>query len=496
MSGDPEFKEKTGIIWWPINRYKVLMPRYNTSDTLEWLFMSLVIFYNKRMGVSEDNYNDRSKEDARRFIQDNFSEIVDAQTINKVISSAENNYITTDRMINKKFNRTDPRTYLFSENMEVRYLFQDGLSGNVLPRFYSAVDAESLKFGARDKDDTSESFSAKVRLPTQSAMKNAYAQSIRLDRARQDAAAGISSVDLDYEQGAEWFDQAEDEPVPFDSDDDETFESEESVRHEIDIEMVNMMILEGPIRYDVRVDVQWMGDSFVYDSPFGYIGDWFDKCRIKGMMVNPGFKKYIEDNIERLKPNQDEIKRIVHSRGPELSTRLRKCGNIYNLIDPLDDDNLRYTVLQLEDCLIRRNIFSYVYAGILLEGIMAKVNPPIEPDNRNNLKWNDLEKLLRNRVGNKVDYSKLGKALESWKTYTPSRKGSRPNFKTDLIFLFTSQIAAESPYLYEKCIDELFDIYNRRNRVAHADFEKLEKPDSEYISLLERAVTFLCSCVR
>ena len=95
-----EGKEVDSIVW-PFYRYSALIPEQLGGDLFVWLYLSLIVFNNEGKGLAKDNYSDDVKMDVQKILTDKFGNVIDGQTLAKIINNAEYDYVDkkTKRLI-------------------------------------------------------------------------------------------------------------------------------------------------------------------------------------------------------------------------------------------------------------------------------------------------------------------------------------------------------------------------------------------------------------
>src|SRR5690606_8479493 len=114
------------------------------GDLFVWLYLSLVIFDNQGRNLPDNNYDDEVKQNVQKILNEKFSAVIDAQTMEKIINNAERDFVVkvTNKSGGKSLQLKDDtfsfiNTYenLFSDKLDVKYIYQDAITGEVLPFF-------------------------------------------------------------------------------------------------------------------------------------------------------------------------------------------------------------------------------------------------------------------------------------------------------------------------------------------------------------------------
>ena len=172
--------QKIGEFIWPFYRFSAVIPNQISGDIFVWLYLSLVVFANDTKNLPMDNYNDDVKTEAKKLIIEKFSNIIDHQTLEKIISNAEKNFIDKSNIKKDTFSFLDTFENLFAENCETRMVYQDAVSGEVLPFFGDSSNVYDYRMKNHDED---KKFSQRnVKDPSSRAIKKAYEQYMKLKK--------------------------------------------------------------------------------------------------------------------------------------------------------------------------------------------------------------------------------------------------------------------------------------------------------------------------
>lgn len=124
-------------IRWPFKRYMVLMPERNEVDAFAWLYASFVKMYNLKKGNKAYEYNAEIENVVKGQIRQYFLNIIDVPTLNVVITQMEK-YLDPNHPDSIKVFQN-----LFTDKMRIKYVFQDCITGSVVPFFYDELEVES-----------------------------------------------------------------------------------------------------------------------------------------------------------------------------------------------------------------------------------------------------------------------------------------------------------------------------------------------------------------
>ena len=168
-------------IIWPFYRFSAVIPNQIGGDIFVWLYLSLVVFVNESKKLNKDNYNDDVKIEAQKLINEKFSNIIDYQTMEKIVSKAEKDFIADDKIKEDTFTFLDTFENLFADNCETRMVYQDAVTGEVLPYFGDTSNIED--YHVRSGVEDCERFDRlKVDYPSSRAIKKAYDQYMKLKK--------------------------------------------------------------------------------------------------------------------------------------------------------------------------------------------------------------------------------------------------------------------------------------------------------------------------
>ena len=122
-------------IVWPFYRYSALIPKQIGADLFVWLYLSLVILQNQQKGLQKDSYTDEVKKEVELIMLEKFSSVIDGQTFDKIRANAERDFTVSTRLKEETFSFVDTYESLFSDKLDVKYIYQDAITGEVVPFF-------------------------------------------------------------------------------------------------------------------------------------------------------------------------------------------------------------------------------------------------------------------------------------------------------------------------------------------------------------------------
>ena len=165
--------QRVGEFIWPFYRFKAVIPNQIGGDIFVWLYLSLVAFVNETKNLDKDNYSDDVKLETEKLINEKFSNIIDHQTFEKIVNNAEKHFIDGSKIKEETFSFLDTYENLFAENCETRMVYQDGVTGEVLPFFGDPSNIDDYRI--KTDEDKSKSFDrCKIKDPSSKAIKKAY----------------------------------------------------------------------------------------------------------------------------------------------------------------------------------------------------------------------------------------------------------------------------------------------------------------------------------
>ena len=180
-----EGREVEKIIW-PFYRYSALIPEQIGGDLFVWLYLSLIAYNNQGKGLVQTNYSDDVKQDVQKILNEKFSAVIDGQTLEKIITNAEKDFVeeirTADgskarQLKHYTFSIIDTYENLFSDKLDVKYIYQDAITGEVLPFFGDTSGIED----ARNTDGRITVRSG-IKEPSKKAVKKAYEQYMKIKK--------------------------------------------------------------------------------------------------------------------------------------------------------------------------------------------------------------------------------------------------------------------------------------------------------------------------
>lgn len=127
---------------WPFYRYTALLPEQIGGDMFVWLFLSLCVYVNETNGHSKDAYPKETVDTVRRMLTEKFSSVIDGQTLDKIQANAERDFVKDGKIKEETFSFLSTYENLFSDKLEKKYVFQDAITGEIVPNFDDHLEVD------------------------------------------------------------------------------------------------------------------------------------------------------------------------------------------------------------------------------------------------------------------------------------------------------------------------------------------------------------------
>lgn len=479
--------QRIGEFIWPFYRFSAVIPNQIGGDIFVWLYLSLVVFVNETKNLAKDNYNEDVKTEAAKLINEKFSNIIDHQTLEKIISNAEKNFIDKNTIKQDTFSFLDTYENLFAENCETRMVYQDAVTGEVLPFFGDSSNIDDYR--VRNEEDDKKKFSRrKVKDPTSRAIKKAYEQYMKLKK------FNTVSMEAEVELEDEFFDA--DEQTFLDNEVEEISFVEEKKEAKSLKNMDVIPVQDTKVEINVLVPVYIKDNQLSVRSPFGKITDsWLAKCMLKGRNISEEMDLKIKALESGYCIEEKKIQSYIESHRKDFASTLKHCQTLYRLIDSLNDDKMRKNVVELDARFSEGNIICYLYAGKLLDGVVNRIHysGKSTADERLNTDFT----AFCNMIDNKCQYTSVNyqflrskNIFDDWKKKYGRRDGKEfMSFKADLTDIVMRTDLIKSPNMYDSFLDDVFNLYSLRNAVAHDDDNVVVNQDK--LDKLTKAIRLL-----
>lgn len=482
--------KKIGTIVWPFVRYEALIPEQIKGDLFVWLYLSLITYKNEQNNLAKNSYTLSIKEDVKRILADKFGKIIDSQTLDRIIANAEKDYVFLDdersSLKAEVFGFLETYEELFSDKLDIKRIFQDGITGDVVPDFSEASDLNSKDAGNKDYD-----FKAKVsqnlKKPTKGAIKKAFkmyqllqkGQIVVEEKLNEDLVDDSPFDEFDDEDRQEFFDTLDENNI---------FEEEQPLKPKKKINIENYAIRyydAPPQTYYLKVDL-WINKNQIYAySPFDPSTDqWFNRCIVKARNINPKIDEYFKsiEDLYTVKEDEGEIKKFFGYKDT-VSDQMRWCGPLYRLVFSMNNLEIKKTVYKLDSLFDSRSEYFFNEVGKYLEYL-------IEPFKRYNA--DERKNITKEAFISEIECKCNPKSIDCKRlTYTEVYKNwleGWDHFKADVADIVISTDVTESNLIYADFINDLFALYDLRNVNGHkkkaGDARNDIKPAQEHLDKL------------
>ena len=452
--------EKVGEFVWPFYRFSAIIPDHIDSDVLVWLYLSIVVFINESRNSKKSNYSEDVKLEAQNLINEKFSNIIDFQTLEKVVSNAEKHFVDGTNIKEEAFPFLDTFENLFAETCETRMIYQDAVTGEVVPFFGDTSFIEDYRSSKADEKIGH----LKINNPSSKAIKNAYEQYIKLKKFNE-VEAELSDDYIDEDEQTFLDDGAEEELFV------EKKEERKSLNN------MDVILIQGTrVELNVLVSVYIIDNRLFVRSPFGKITDnWLNKCMAKGRNVSEEFNRKMELFEKQYCIAEEKITSFIETNRGDFASNLKYCQTIYRLFEPLDDDNIRENIVQLESNFSQGNKIFYLECGRLFEGIIDRVKyDKTNHSERRNTDFRQFCCEIDNKCRNtslKYFCLKSRWIFEDWQNKYKGGK-EQHRFRADMTDIIIRTDFVKSPNMYDSFLEDLFEIWNMRNTYGHPDHKR------------------------
>ena len=476
---------------WPFVRYEVLIPEQIKGDLFVWLYLSLVVYKNEQNNQAKNLYTLTVKEEVKKILIDKFGKIIDAQTLEKIVNNAEKDFVVFDDRRNslkaETFGFLETYEELFSDKLQIKHIFQDAVTGDVVPDFSDEekTGLEEFKQTGKMPDYTCNA-KPDLKKPTKTGIYNAYKLFQLLQKGET-----VSEEQEEIEENSSPFDEFDDEEKQqfFDTlNDEDVFEEAKPKENNRKINIKNYAIRyydAAELTYDLKVDIYVERNKLVAISPFGdSTFQWMNRCLLKARNVDPNLDAFLKEQESLFLEEKDEsdIEKYFGYKD-KISDQLKWCGPLFRLVCDQKNNELKKTVLRMNDLFDSKIKYFFGEMGLFLEYL-------IEPYKRHNLedRKNTSKEALFNEIkckcqGKSIDFTRLlnnevyKNWLEGW-----------DHFKADIADIIISTNITDSNLMYYDFINDLFDLYGLRNTYSHkkkmGDKKADVKPSQEHLDKL------------
>lgn len=474
-------------IVWPFYRYSALIPKQIGADLFVWLYLSLVILQNQQKGLQRDSYTDEVKKEVEIIMLEKFTSVIDSQTFDKIRANAERDFTVSTRLKEETFSFVDTYESLFSDKLDVKYVYQDAITGEVVPFF-----GDTAHIDDSDHRENALKTRSGIKEPPKVAVKRAYEHYMRLKKYSSDSEA----VEIQAEFDELYFDE---DAQTFIDGDFETFEEKVEVAEQKSLRDYNVIFLkDSKVLYDVDIPVFVRANELILKSPFDRITDqWFNRCAIKAQNVSEDVADLFKALRQQYIVAERRICEFKETKKSDFASTLKHCDVIYRMIDTLNDDELRKDVVCLEQSFNAKQIVAYYYVGRILDTLVRDhieyTERTMEIDRLATTYDRFCLELDAKCQYRNIRYDSLKRkgVFSNWQSRKDVRADGKKNasFKADIadIVLKTDFIASEA--MYPSFFSDLFKLYDDRSKADHADRDA--KVDPSMIQNLEKALKVL-----
>ena len=474
-------------IVWPFYRYSALIPKQIGADLFVWLYLSLVILQNQQKGLQKDSYTDEVKKEVELIMLEKFSSVIDGQTFDKIRANAERDFTVSTRLKEETFSFVDTYESLFSDKLDVKYIYQDAITGEVVPFF-----GDTAHIDDSDHRENSLKTRSGIKEPPKASVKRAYEHYMRLKKYSSDDDAAEIQAEFDelfFDEDAQTFIDG----------DFETFEETVETSEQKSLRDYNVIFLkDSKVLYDVDVSVFVRGNELLLKSPFDRITDqWFNRCAVKAQNVSEDVAELFKELRRQYLIEERRIVEFKETKKSDFAATLKHCDVIYRMINELDDDQLKRDVIDLDANYTSNKLTAHFHVGRILDML---VRDHIEYVGRSTESERQAMTYDRFRIEmdakfcySNIDYRRLQSegVFKDWQKRRDIGFDGRKNvsFKADVADIVLKTNFINSQAMYPTFFTDLFKLYDDRSKADHADRDA--KVDPALIQKLEKALKVL-----
>lgn len=484
--------EQIGSLIWPFKKYMILMPEKNDVDAFAWLFASFVRMYNRKKKNSEFLYNSEIENAVKSQIRMHFGNIIDVPTLNKVIETTKEKYLDPEKHDSiKVFNN------LFTNKMQIRYIFQDCITGSVVPYFYTEYESESdLPYEADFEGGLK---SVRKDRPAKKYVKLAYRRYLNRDQyLLQDSEENLQDFEKEEES-------LEDEDPQLSEEENSVEEESDSNKDprpgKFDIKFLD----DGRIvYYEIPVTVE--DNKLQVRTPFDpSTNPWMNVCFTRGCNENKELKELRDSYSSCLVPQQ-KVDRFFEDPKDSIYNKLPNCEKIYRIIEKTGKRELRDMVWRMEGLYARRDPYFFLECSKILEGLLRMADyVPSDAEFREFADKDMVLKLLKAKCTN-IDIYPLGSrdVFNKWKFKYVKPKDfpvgkiwkPRDDFKSDFLDLMLQSDLSKSPLMKYDSINNIWSLWVDRNSQGHYNENPKNRVSPESLKMMEESVDLLCQVIK
>ncbi len=495
MSSD---ENKSFLIKWPFYRCEAILPIAASSDIFVWLYLSLLVYENKKDKKAPLTYSEVSLGKVRADLKAKFPQTMNDTLISEIEESIKKNFTeSVNTQYNKRKLRDDVMSfldsfeYLFSNDVEIKTIYKEAVSGAILP-FFDKVESKPFE----EKCD----FELKP-LRGKEPSRNLVLSALRTSEK-------IKSIEGQKLLGkAEPFEEATSEPIfEFDPEEEAFFEDdvvmEEAPKEEDEERVVpskdgkrTIKVLDDSyqlVYYNVCIR---LGEDGILQAelPYGFPSNsatlsWFNAIYRRAYSMNKNLKQAIDAFFPEPEPEASPaaLKELFSANGS-----LERCQELYEI---LGHSKTKRSELQMEAIYINDNFSAKsgpAYVGRLLDYLGRTI-----PDTtiRTNVKYESFKIFMKDAcqsLGLSDQDAYMLSSENIFKEYTrPKKNPDKMSFK----YLFANAIlnnlaCINNPCFYQEVVQDAWDLYNKRSGFDHPNgSEKLNEDDIKKLTKLAKFI--------
>lgn len=463
-----------GCVIWPFVRYDVLMPKQIKTDLFEWLFLSLVVHQNEQRSLEKTNYSKAVKDEVRRMIKQRFSSLLDDSIIDNIIATAEEEF--TVKIVNRfgderclkdeTFGFLDAYEDLFSSQVSVQRIFQDGICGGVVPCF---KESDYIQEAGKNSDKPKLELRIEKK-PSQKQIEEAYLTYNRLATNIGDQSDVSDETDEFYDEDAEVDFSPEIQLNETDNSEEASATSTNFSVHFID---------NSRCEFNLEIPIYSDGERLYIGTPFDpeTTNQWFNRRLNKARSVCEKLDKYLKEleakyTIKIDKQEGSDQLQIIYRKG--VAEQMSVCGDIYRMIEHLPEKyiDLKKLLIDVDKHFTSKHKSYFQSLGEYLECLLYQF---VDHSEKNSRQYYDYSQYCSdiNYICSMAGVN--GRPLMSENIFNNWQKGWS-HFKADLAGLFIEDVRMmNNAKLYPSFVQDVFDLYDSRNNGSHY------KPGTTYV---------------
>lgn len=473
-----EINEK---LTWNFARYNVLLPKQKETDVFEWLYLSLIVSNNESQNIPKLSYKKEIVEIVENILKMKFNSVITFEMLSLIKQSIENKFVRNDLLNESVIGFLDTYEDLFDESVEVKRVFIDCVTKEVLPYFGDMSILDDVKDKTFNQND-------EIVQPSAAKIRRAYETYIKYNK-----------QNVNHEEITE--NHFIDEDTQFFLDDEEDFDviKESNKKETRTINGYNVIFVENGLAfYTLNIDMYKYNNALYFKSPFNDMTDaWFNKCVYKARNVNNEIDEYLS-NVESkyLDVKQRAIDEVSFSSNTDLASQLGDCETLYRVIEGYNNKYLKNIVLDIYSNYSSKNEMYYLHSGKLLEGILNNINYITKTTHqvRINTNYGMFSFCLESKCSNKsIKYKQLIKESihNDWTKKYKNPKKEYNSFKADVADIILRTDILDDEKMYDDFISDIFYIYDNRNTASHANEKSNLTVDKSSIEKLTKIVRIL-----